>query len=112
MSVQSDMAGITSFTFKLRNDLIGALKQGADDIVKVASELAPVGDGRGGHLNESGQAEIVDARTVEISFGNGLPDDRAPAQEYGTIFMPAQPYLTVAMREVDVLHYVREALGL
>lgn len=109
MPVTADTKGLISFKFNIRNNMIGALKQGAEDIVKLASELAPKDTEA---LSQSGRVEQISDRVVLISFGNDLPDDRALAQEYGTYEMPAQPYLTPALRAVDVLHYVRVALGL
>lgn len=102
--------GLVQLRVNIRNNVPDALLRGGQDVVDLASQLAPVGDGRGGHLKDSGKAELTGNRTVNISFGNGLPDERAQAQEYGTVFMPAQPYLTPALRAVDIMKYVKEAL--
>ena len=95
----------------VRSNVPEALLQAGKDVVTLASQLAPVGEGKGDvHLADSGKAELTGTRTVSITFGNGLPDRRAQAQEYGTVFMPAQPYLTPALRAIDILHYVRIAV--
>jgi len=113
MSVKIDTKGITSFKFTVRNGMLQGLLKGGQDIVKLASELAPVGDGiPGGHLNQSGNAEIISDKAILITFGNNLPDERAPAQEFGTMYMEAQPYIVPAMQEIDVLLYVKQELGL
>lgn len=112
MSIKFDNKGIIKVKAQIKQGLLPALVLGAEDVKNTAAQLAPVGDGRGGHLNESGKVAVVNNHTVSITFGEGLPDERAIAQEYGTVFMPAQPYVTPALRSVDVLHYVREALGL
>ena len=110
MPVSIDTSGLVIMRTKIGGDnLVQGLLDGGKDVVSVASELAPKDSG---DLSESGKAEIVGNNSVEITFGNGLPDDRAPAQEFGTIFMPAQPYLFPALREVDILFHVKKALGL
>lgn len=76
----------------------GLLEAGLE-VVTEASVRAPKDTGE---LSRSGKAEMENPETVKISFGNDLPDIRAVAQEYGTIFQPAQPYLTPAIRDVDV----------
>lgn len=109
MSVKLDMSGITSFKFRIRNGMTQALIKGAEDIVQVASDLAPVDEGR---LKQSGKVNVESANVVFVTFGNDLPDERAPAQEFGTIFMEAQPYLVPAMNQVDILFYMKQELGL
>jgi hypothetical protein len=85
------------------------LLEGAKDIVDLASQLAPKDTGE---LSRSGKAEVIGKGKVEVSFGNGLSDDRALSQEFGTVFQPAQPYLFPAIRSVDILFHVKEALKL
>ncbi len=75
-------------------------------IVDLASQLAPKDSGA---LSESGDYQITN-HTLIVSFGNGLPDDRAIAQEFGTMYMPAQPYLSVAVKNIDIASEV--AIGL
>ena len=67
-------------------------------IVSLASQLAPEDTGL---LKDSGESSVTNG-ALEVSFGNGLPDNRAIAQEFGTVYMPAHPYLTVALREIDI----------
>ena len=107
MPITFDNSGFLKVRANIRNNVPDALLQGANDIVRLASELAPKDTEA---LSQSGEAKLTGNRTVEITFGNGLPDSRAQAQEYGTHEMPAQPYLTPAMRAVDILKYVKEAI--
>jgi hypothetical protein len=112
MPVTYDNKGIIRVRAQIKHNLLPALIKGAEDVRDTAAQLAPVGDGRGGHLNTTGKVIPINKHTVNITFGEGLPDERAIAQEYGTVFMPAQPYITPALNSVDVLHYVRIELGL
>lgn len=94
--------------------LINAIKEGTQEgllvagnhIVDLASQLAPEDEGL---LKTSGQA-VMEGDAVVVSFGNGLPDDRAIAQEYGTIYMPAQPYLGPAIKEINIVEEVATAV--
>lgn len=94
--------------------LIDAIKQGTNEglliagnhIVDLASQLAPEDSGE---LKLSGKV-VMEDNAVVVSFGNELPDDRAIAQEYGTIYMPAQPYLGPAIKEIDILEDVATAI--
>lgn len=82
------------------------LEQAGKYIVQLASELAP----KDTHaLSESGESIVID-HVLHISFGNGLPDDRAIAQEYGTIYTPPQPYLGPAVKEIDIVAEVATTL--
>lgn len=76
-------------------------------IVELASQLAPKDTG---DLSNSGESILTTPRMVEVSFGNGLSDSRAVVQEYGSVLMPAQPYLTPALRAVDIGLEVQKAL--
>ena len=53
-----------------------ALLRAAEDVVNLASQLAPVDTGA---LKDSGDTRIIGKNEIEISFGNGLPDIRAIA---------------------------------
>lgn len=76
-------------------------------VVDLASQLAPEDSG---DLKRSGKAVLIGDDSVDVSFGNDLPDDRAIAQEYGTIFMPAQPYLGPALREINITEEVAKSV--
>jgi len=108
MPITFDNSGFIRVKVHILSDVPGALLQGAKDIVDLASQLAPEDTG---DLKRSGRIEQKSKNVIEISFGNDLPDERAIAQEYGTSVMPAQPYLTPALREVDILFHVKKALG-
>lgn len=75
------------------------LHQGAEHIGDLAEQLAPEDTG---DLKASKTVEQVSEDHWRVSFGRGLPDIRAIAQEYGTRYAPAQPYLTPASRAIDV----------
>lgn len=75
-------------------------------IVDLASQLAPRDSGE---LSLSGESHLEDDVLI-ISFGNNLPDERAAAQEYGTVFMPAQPYLGPAVKNIDIIEEVAKAI--
>lgn len=108
MPVTYDNSGFLKLKIAIKQNVPDALLQGAQDVVQLASQLAPKDTEA---LSQSGKAELTGNRTVKITFGEALPDARAIAQEYGTSIMPAQPYLTPALREIDILKYVRIALG-
>lgn len=76
-------------------------------IVDLASQLAPEETGA---LKQSGAYKVTGS-ILEVSFGNDLPDNRATAQEFGTIFMPAQPYLSVAAKEIDVTGEIAKVIS-
>ena len=95
----------------LQNAIQGGMQEGLEQagkfIVDLASQLAPEDTGE---LKASGEANWNGKDGVEISFGNGLPDDRAIAQEYGTMYMPAQPYLGPAIKAIDIVEEVAKAV--
>ena len=94
----------------LQNDIhdgtVEGLAQVGKHIVNLASQLAPEDTGL---LKESGDYD-VNGTVLTVSFGNGLPDDRAIAQEYGTIYMAAQPYLGPAVAEIDIVEEIASAI--
>lgn len=109
MSVDADLTRISIIRARLTGpNFVDGLYDAAQDIVNLASQLAPRDSG---DLSESGKVEVIGDK-VEVSFGNGLPDDRAIAQEYGTVYMPAQPYLLPAARAIDILFHVKKRMGL
>jgi HK97 gp10 family phage protein len=94
------------FARSLNDGIEEGLEAAGKLIVNLASQLAPEDTGK---LKESGDY-TVEGKVLEVSFGNGLSDDRAIAQEYGTMFMPAQPYLSVAVREIDITGEIAQAV--
>lgn len=87
----------------IRAGLQQAIDQGihaaAEMVGDLAQQLAPVDTGA---LRESKIVEPVTPGHWRVSFGRGLPDIRAVAQEFGTRSQPAQPYLTPAAAQIDV----------
>jgi hypothetical protein len=112
MPVKIDTAGL----FKLQADSSKAITQGLQragkDLAKLASDLAPVGPGVPSHLKDSYTVRKKGNGVVEVAFGVDLPDMRAPAQEEGTVFHDAQPYVEPALKEIDVAFYIKKDLGL
>lgn len=96
----------------IRAGLQAAIDQGlgaaAGHIGDLAEQLAPVDTG---DLKNSKVVERVGPGQWRVSFGRGLPDIRAIAQEYGTIHQPAQPYLTPASEQIDVDQEVARAVN-
>jgi hypothetical protein len=90
----------------IHDGLIEGLEQAGKHIVDLASQLAPKDSG---DLSESGDSFVEDT-TLVVSFGNGLPDERALAQEFGTIYFPAQPYLYPAIANIDIVEEVAKAV--
>ncbi len=75
-------------------------------ILSLATELAPEDSGE---LKRSGRMQVVNDSVI-ITFGENLPDGRAFAQEFGTYYMPAQPYLSVAVKEIDIVGEIATAI--
>lgn len=111
MSVEVKLNELSLIRAKIGSDAMftAGLKQAGEDIVNLASQLAPKDTGA---LSQSGEVRVIDQNTVEVSFGNDLPDERAIAQEFGSPYTPAQPYFYPAIKEIDILFHVRENLGL
>lgn len=108
MSVREDLRNLSVIRARITGaGFTEGLLRAGDDIVSLASQLAPEDTGQ---LKLSGKAEVIEDGKVAVSFGNDLPDNRAIAQEYGTYDMPAQPYLWPAIRQIDILFYVRELI--
>lgn len=109
MAVTFNVKGLEQLRREIDDAIDDGLMQAARQIHDRASELAPVGVGRGGiHLYESGRIRRDGKDKVLITFGVGTPDKRAPAQEFGTIFMDAQPYLSEALKQISVADIVAE----
>jgi hypothetical protein len=89
--------------------IVQGLVNAAEMVKELASQLAPIDEG---DLADSGEVEVVGSEDVLVSFGNGLPDLRAIAQEFGWEqdgeTYPAQPYLIPAVNQIDVTKEVLE----
>lgn len=92
---------------EIDQELRAALLQTGNDIGDLAQQLAPEDTGR---LKASKKVD-VQGESVIVSFGEGLPDMRAIAQEYGTGTQPAQPYLTPAVEQIDPVLRAKERLN-
>lgn len=69
-----------------------AQQEVSQDTMSEAAARAPRSGDSGPHLADSGQVIYQDGHWV-VTFGEGLPDMRAIAQEYGNARTVAQPYL-------------------
>jgi len=105
-TMESSVRDFITVTNAVHEGMLEGIATAADMIVDLASQLAPVDSGE---LRDSGQVHN-EGEYTHITFGNGLPDDRAIAQEYGTVYMPAQPYLSVAVKEIDIVAEVAKAV--
>lgn len=106
-SAEFNIDGLIRVSFRITEAINEGIFAAAEHVKTLASELAPV---ESGDLAASGAVRFVGTGAVEISFGNNLNDSRAVAQEYGTVFMPAQPYLGPALRSIDIGLEVGKAL--
>jgi len=105
-TMETNLQDFLTVSSAIHEGMTEGITTAAKYILDLATQLAPEDQGdlkRSGEIGGSGT-------DITISFGNGLPDDRAVAQEYGTIYMPAQPYLSVAVKEIDVLQVVADAV--
>lgn len=91
----------------LAASLVGVMDEGseatANDIGTLAAELAPVDTG------ELRDSKFVEKRGPLWVVGFSAP--YAVYQEYGTARMSAQPFLTPAVRQIDLGFRYREALA-
>jgi hypothetical protein len=110
MSISAELQVINNFG-KIARSIPAAITEGLEStgkhIVDLASQLAPE---ETGELKQSGDSQVVNGDTLEVSFGNGLNDDRATAQELGTIYFAAQPYLLPAARQIDATTEIAKAI--
>lgn len=107
VDVKVDYAQITALRLRVGKSINEGLIEGGNDAVELAAQLAPKDTGE---LSQSGQAVSKSITSVEISFGNDLPDNRAVAQEYGTLYQPAQPYVMPAIKQIDFARYIVDKL--
>lgn len=105
-STEIDLQKMATVLQAIEHGIVEGLEQSGKHIVTLASELAPEDTGA---LKGSGYSEVINS-TLYVSFGNDLPDERAVAQEYGTLYMPAQPYLSVAVKEIDIVEEIARAI--
>lgn len=99
MPVTYNNKGLLAIRAGLKDAIDQGLGAAAGHIGDLAQQFAPVDTGA---LKDSKVVERVAPGQWRVSFGRGLPDIRAVAQEYGTISQPAQPYLTPAATQIDV----------
>jgi len=109
MPVNTDLTNFIAFQNRVKDVITDGLHEAGKDLHDLARQLAPE---KSGQLKNSGKVVMTGPFSVEVSFGNDLPDDRAIAQEYGTAFMPAQPYLSVAIKHIDFTFHIIKKLGI
>ena len=93
-----NIQGLVEYRKGLEAAIDGAAEETANDVMDLASQLAPKDSG---DLSQSGRVRQMKKGGYVVSFGNGLPDKRAIFQEYGTHDQPAQPYLRPAAQAID-----------
>lgn len=108
MPVKSDLTNFIRFQNRVKNVVTEGLYEAGKDLHELARQLAPE---ESGDLKNSGRVIMTGPYSVTVSFGNDLPDNRAQAQEYGTVFMPAQPYLSVAVKHIDFTFHIVKRLN-
>lgn len=109
MSSQLQAAGLTAFLAGIDDVLAEAAALTAVDVGDLARQLAPEDTGA---LKASGEVVDGDRPGVTIvRFGADLPDIRALAQEFGTVFSDAQPYLGPAADAIDPAFHARALLA-
>jgi len=100
ISVKLDLSGFRRVRQGEAEAIDRGVTRAANYVADLAQQLAPEDTGE---LKASRHvAPGPEAGTAVVSFGRGLPDKRAIYQEYGTSRMAAQPYLTPALRQVDL----------
>lgn len=109
MGTQLITTGLVAFLAGLEDAIDEGTAQAAALVGDLAQQLAPEDSG---DLKASKRV-VPGARpgVYEVRFGDGLPDERALAQEYGTVYSAAQPYLTPAVEAIDVPAEVKAALA-
>lgn len=107
MSVHVELDTLIRFNAGIRKTITAGLLDAGNAIEELASQLAPVDTTE---LQNSGLVQVIDEFTVEVSFGNGIGDDRAPVQEFGSVFNAAQPYLLPAVKEISVEKYILDRI--
>lgn len=103
-------AGLVRFKREIGNACDRGVETAAGYVADLASQLAPYDEtANHKHLNESIVVRgTKGSRKRKVVAGDGLDDLRAPAQEFGTADMPAQPYLTPAAEAIDVKREVQK----
>jgi len=102
---------------RFRKEIGGAIDRGVERaatfVADLASQLAPFdADATHKHLNESIEVQgQPGSHRRKVVAGVGLSDARAPAQEYGTVDSPAQPYLTPAAEQIDVAREIKAEIA-
>lgn len=82
----------------LRDATARGVRRAAGHVADLARQLAPIDTGA---LRRSIRVEDGTTDTqVAVTAGRGLADIRAIAQEFGTVYQPAQPYMTPAARAI------------
>lgn len=77
-----------------------ALLQTGADVFDISQQFVPVDKG---DLKASGGVVPISSQEVRVGYGA----EHGPYQEFGTVNMPAQPFLTPAFRESEEIFKVR-----
>jgi len=105
--IQADIDKFFGIANLVQQAINEGLLEAGGMIHDLAQQLAPE---ETGSLKDSGDVSMVGDNIVEISFGNGLSDERAVWQELGSYNNPAQPYLYPAVKQIDPSQVVADKL--
>lgn len=89
---------LTRLSFEMPDAGERALLETAVTVLATADQLVPVDEGL---LKESGGIEVVSPEHINVGYGRegSQREDVAIYQEFGTVNMPAQPYLGPAFEQ-------------
>ena len=107
ISVRLNLRGFVRARTGTADAIDRGAKRAAGFVGDLAQQLAPEETGA---LKASKHVEQRESGVYTVSFGRGLPDARAIYQEYGTGRMAAQPYLTPALRQINVTAEIAKEL--
>lgn len=108
MANELQAAGLLGFIAGLDGAIGEAAGEAALDLGTLIEQLAPEDTG---DLKRSVDVVPGDrAGTYEVRVGDGLPDERAAAQEFGTIYQDPQPYITPSTDAIDPGFHVGQKL--
>lgn len=109
MSSELDDSGLLAFISGIDPAIAAAIGEGALDLGVLIEQLAPRDTG-----DLAGSVDVVPGDrpgTFEVRVGDGLPDERAAAQEFGTIYQDPQPYIGPSVDAIDPGFHVGDALA-
>ncbi len=98
MSGELNDSGLLAFLAGLDGAIAESVGEAALDLGVLMEQLAPKDTG---DLADSVDVVPTGDGQFEVRVGDGLPDERAAAQEFGTIFQDPQPYVGPSVDAID-----------